>query len=116
VTGCHWWSNPRLQASLTLIYHAAVLAVPCLLRLVRATRRPFAGMVTVFGDGCAMMAVLNTLVMLDTAHEGYCHSPPPRGTLCWAESGSPPAVSLTPSQTLTCARCLSSARVATITT
>jgi hypothetical protein len=80
VTGCHL-SNPRLQASITLIYHAAVLAVPCLLRLVGATRRPFAGLVTVFGDGCAMMAVLNTLVMLDTAHEGYCHSPPPRGML-----------------------------------
>ncbi|KAK4158369.1 hypothetical protein C8A00DRAFT_28649 [Chaetomidium leptoderma] len=69
----------RMQASLALIYHTAVLVVPWMLRLLKTTRRPFAGLVAVFGDGCAMMALLNTLAMLDTAHEGYCHSPPPLG-------------------------------------
>ncbi|KAK4119539.1 hypothetical protein N657DRAFT_254245 [Parathielavia appendiculata] len=68
----------RMQASINLIYHAAVLVVPWLLRLVRATRRPYAGFAAVFGDGCAMLALLNTLAMLDTAHEDYCHGPPPR--------------------------------------
>ncbi|KAK4100564.1 hypothetical protein N658DRAFT_399282, partial [Parathielavia hyrcaniae] len=67
-----------MQASMTLIYHAAVLLVPWLLRLVRPTRRPYAGLTAVFGDGCAMLALLNTLVMLDTAHEGYCHKFPPK--------------------------------------
>jgi hypothetical protein len=81
VTRCHL-SNSRLQASITLVYQAAVLIVPWLLRLVRVTRRPYAGLAAVFGDGCAMLALLNTLVMLDTTHEGYCHGPPPRdGTL-----------------------------------
>ncbi|KAK4044251.1 hypothetical protein C8A01DRAFT_31565 [Parachaetomium inaequale] len=69
----------RMQASITLIYQAGVLIVPWLLRLLGATKRPLTGLGTVFGDGCAMVALLNTLVMLDTAHEGYCHSPPQGG-------------------------------------
>jgi hypothetical protein len=69
----------RMQASISLIYHAGVLIVPWLLRLLRATKRPFTGLGAVFGDGCAMVALLNTLCTLDTAHEGYCHSPPPGG-------------------------------------
>ncbi|KAL2266112.1 hypothetical protein VTJ83DRAFT_5464 [Remersonia thermophila] len=64
----------KTQFSVTLIYHAAVLVVPCLLRLVRATRQPVAGLGTLFGDGVAMMAMLNTLVMLDAVHEGECRS------------------------------------------
>jgi hypothetical protein len=32
----------------------------------------------VFGDGCAMVAMLNIMVQLDSAHEDYCHRPPPR--------------------------------------
>ncbi|KAL1836934.1 hypothetical protein VTJ49DRAFT_4495 [Mycothermus thermophilus] len=67
----HW---AKTQFSVTLIYHAAVLVVPCLLRLVRAKRQPVAGLGTLFGDGVAMMAMLNTLVMLDSVHEGECHS------------------------------------------
>lgn len=68
---------------MVLVYHAFALAVPCLLRLVRKARRPFGGLATVFGDGCAVMAMLNIMVQLDAAHEGYCHSPPSKdGTLC----------------------------------
>lgn len=69
----------RMQASITLIYQAAVLVVPWMLRLLRATKRPFANLATVFGDGTVVMGLLNTLVILDTDHEGYCHRPPPRG-------------------------------------
>ncbi|KAL2130658.1 hypothetical protein VTI74DRAFT_6121 [Chaetomium olivicolor] len=69
----------RMQASMTLIYHALVLIVPSLLLLVRASRRPLTSLATVFGDGCAMMATLSMMVLLDTYHEGYCHSPPPKG-------------------------------------
>jgi hypothetical protein len=74
----------RMQATVSLVYHAAVLVVPWLLRLLRATtKRPFTGLGAVFGDGCAMVALLNTLCTLETAHEGYCHNPPQGGgTLC----------------------------------
>ncbi|KAL2187296.1 hypothetical protein L209DRAFT_728319 [Thermothelomyces heterothallicus CBS 203.75] len=65
----------RMQASVTLMYHAGALVVPWLLRLLRATRRPFTSLATVFGDGWALMALLNTLVMLDSTHEEYCHGP-----------------------------------------
>ncbi|KAL2119732.1 hypothetical protein VTJ04DRAFT_6693 [Mycothermus thermophilus] len=67
----HW---AKTQFSATLIYHAAVLVVPCLLRLVRANRKPVAGLITLFFDGVAMMALLNTLIMLDGVHEKSCHS------------------------------------------
>jgi hypothetical protein len=54
-----------------------------------------------------MLALLNTLVMLDTAHEGYCHGPPPRdGTLPNLNLISDCAVSLTQLQTLAYAACL----------
>ncbi|SPQ26866.1 d8577e3e-cf55-41dd-8313-b0e4d495a2c7 [Thermothielavioides terrestris] len=68
----------RMQASVILIYHAFALAVPCLLRLLRPARWPFRGLATLFGDGCAMVALLNIMVQLDGAHEHYCHRPPPR--------------------------------------
>ncbi|KAL2147265.1 hypothetical protein VTI28DRAFT_10255 [Corynascus sepedonium] len=64
----------RMQASITLMYHTGALFAPWLLRLLRATRRPFTSVATVFGDGWALMALLNTLVMLDSTHEDYCHS------------------------------------------
>jgi len=63
-----------LEASITLMYHTGALFAPWLLRLLRATRRPFTSVATVFGDGWALMALLNTLVMLDSTHEDYCHS------------------------------------------
>jgi len=65
-----------MQASVTLIYHAGILVVPWLLRLLRATKRPFTSGFAVFGDGLAMMALLNSLVMLDATHEGFCHKSP----------------------------------------
>lgn len=73
---------------MTLIYHAGALVVPWLLRLLRATKRPFTSLVAVFADGCAMMALLSMLVMLDTSHEGFCHgSVPTAGTsfVCYRE-------------------------------
>lgn len=63
-----------IKASVALMYHAGALVVPWLLRLLRATKRPFTSMATIFGDGWALMALLNTLVMLDSTHEEYCHS------------------------------------------
>ncbi len=68
---------------MALIYHTVVLVSPCLLRLFRSARRPFANVGTVFVDGCVMVAMINTVVMLDSDHEGYCHRPPKQGgTLC----------------------------------
>ena len=69
---------------MALIYHAVVLVSPCLLRVFRSARRPFANVGTVFVDGCVMVAMLNIMVMLDADHEGYCHRPPPKkaGALC----------------------------------
>ncbi|KAH6617876.1 hypothetical protein B0J18DRAFT_435839 [Chaetomium sp. MPI-SDFR-AT-0129] len=67
----------RMQASMTLIYHAGALVVPWLLRLLKATKRPFTSLVAVFADGCAMMTLLSMLVMLDTSHEGFCHGASP---------------------------------------
>ncbi|KAK3303318.1 uncharacterized protein B0T15DRAFT_539834 [Chaetomium strumarium] len=68
----------RTQASVILVYHTFIIVIPGLLRLLKPTRRPFTGLSAVFGDGCAMVAMLNIMVQLDTAHEDYCHRPPPR--------------------------------------
>ncbi|KAL2259769.1 hypothetical protein VTK26DRAFT_6442 [Humicola hyalothermophila] len=75
----HWaqamnWAY--VQTLLILIYHTVVLAAPCVLRILRPTDRPFTSLATVFGDGIAAAALLNTIVLLDTPHERYCHSPP----------------------------------------
>ncbi|KAJ4293913.1 hypothetical protein N0V88_005427 [Collariella sp. IMI 366227] len=59
----------RMQAAMALMYHALVLVVPRLLQLMKATKRPLTSLVAVFGDGCAMMATLSMMVLLDTYHE-----------------------------------------------
>lgn len=69
----------RMQAAITLIYQTVVLVVPWLRRLMGSTRRPFTGLGTVFLDGCVAVAMLNTMVMLDTDHESYCHRFPQIG-------------------------------------
>ncbi|KAL2162181.1 hypothetical protein VTH06DRAFT_7094 [Thermothelomyces fergusii] len=69
----------RMQASVLLTYHAGALVVPWMLRLLRPTRRPFAGLAAVFADGWALMGLLNILVMVDSAHEEYCHGSPRGG-------------------------------------
>jgi hypothetical protein len=99
---------------MTLVYQAGVLIVPWLLRLLRATKRPLTGLGTVFGDGCAMVALLNTLVMLDTAHEGYCHRPPQTGGTLWQPTLDR-AVPLTRLQTSICAICSALAGAVIIT-
>ncbi|KAK4242757.1 hypothetical protein C8A03DRAFT_28986 [Achaetomium macrosporum] len=68
----------RTQASVILVYHAFILVIPGLLRLLKPMRRPFTSLSAVFGDGCAIVAMLNIMVQLDAAHEDYCHRPPPR--------------------------------------
>lgn len=55
-----------------LIYHVVVLIVPLLLRVLRGTKRPLVGLATVFGDGCAMVALVNTIVLLDSVRENHC--------------------------------------------
>lgn len=72
---------------MTLIYHFCVLFVPCLLRLLKANRRPYAGLAAVFGDGCAMVAMINSVVMLDSAHHDYCHRPPSGGGMLSPRAG-----------------------------
>ncbi len=68
---------------MVLLYHGLVLIVPALRRMLKATRRPSGGLATLFGDGCAIVALLNMIVLLDGAHESYCHKPSwTSGTLC----------------------------------
>jgi len=58
---------------MVLTYHAAVLIVPWLFRVLKSSRRPLTGLATVFGDGCSMIALLNAIILLDGSHESYCH-------------------------------------------
>ena len=80
---------------MALIYHTVVLVSPCLLRLFRSARRPFANVGTVFVDGCVMVAMINTVVMLDSDHEGYCHRPPKKGGALFHQLASDCDVPLT---------------------
>lgn len=70
-----------VQILLILLYHTVALTGPCVVRILKPTSRPFTSLATVFGDGIAAAALLNTIVLLDGPHERFCHGPPGRGML-----------------------------------
>ncbi|GAB1315933.1 hypothetical protein MFIFM68171_06143 [Madurella fahalii] len=65
----------RIQAFVVLMYQTVVLVGLCLLRAWKTRKRLPVGLATVFGDGCAVMAALNIMMLLDTPYGTHCHGP-----------------------------------------